>query len=66
MFLAGSSIVSGELCMHPPPVPGFSNTLYQGRWYEVGTVREVYIGNCTVASPVHSWQVVRGTRRYSE
>ncbi len=24
--------------MHPPPVPGFSNTLYQGRWYEVGTM----------------------------
>ena len=26
----------GEKCLHPPPAPQYSNTLYAGRWYEVG------------------------------
>ena len=25
----------GEKCLHPPPAPQYSNTLYAGRWYEV-------------------------------
>merc|ERR1719433_1165122 len=29
-------VVRGEKCHHPPPAPGYTNTLYAGRWYEVG------------------------------
>ena len=25
----------GEKCLHPPPAPQYSNSLYAGRWYEV-------------------------------
>ena len=28
--------VRGEKCRHPPPAPGYTNTLYAGRWFEVG------------------------------
>ena len=30
------SAVSGEKCQHPPAAPAYSNSLYSGRWYEVG------------------------------
>merc|ERR1712012_553197 len=30
------SRVSSEQCQHPPPSPHFNNSLYSGRWYEVG------------------------------
>ena len=28
--------MSGEQCQHPPPSPHYNNSLYSGRWYEVG------------------------------
>ena len=31
-----AEVVRGEKCQHPAPAPGYTNTLYSGRWYEVG------------------------------
>ena len=28
----------GDRCQHPPPAPNYQNSLYQGRWYEIGKV----------------------------
>ena len=25
-------------CQHPPPAPNYKNSLYEGRWYEMGRV----------------------------
>ena len=36
MMMAVVEVVRGEKCHHPPPAPGYTNTLYAGRWYEVG------------------------------
>ena len=30
------SVCRAEKCLHPPPSPNFNNSLYAGRWYEVG------------------------------
>jgi len=30
------SLCWAEKCLHPPPAANFSNSLYSGRWYEVG------------------------------
>eukprot|EP00091_Calanus_sinicus_P019066 TRINITY_DN4617_c0_g1_i4.p1 TRINITY_DN4617_c0_g1~~TRINITY_DN4617_c0_g1_i4.p1 ORF type:complete len:126 (-),score=23.01 TRINITY_DN4617_c0_g1_i4:336-713(-) len=29
-------VILAEKCLHPPPSPNYSNSLYSGRWYEVG------------------------------
>ena len=36
MMLEVVKVVRGEKCQHPPPAPGYTNTGYAGRWYEVG------------------------------
>ena len=28
----------GDRCQHPPPAANYQNSLYQGRWYEIGKV----------------------------
>lgn len=30
----------GAVCRHPPPSPDYSDSLYQGLWYEIGRVTE--------------------------
>ena len=30
-------------CQHPPPAPNYKNSLYEGRWYEMGRVSEEYL-----------------------
>ena len=30
------SVCRAEKCLHPPPSSNFNNSLYAGRWYEVG------------------------------
>eukprot|EP00093_Oithona_nana_P011947 11947.XXX_342027_340409_1 [CDS] Oithona nana genome sequencing. len=29
----------GDRCQHPPPAPNYQNSLYQGRWYEIGKIQ---------------------------
>ena len=36
MMVEAVEVVRGEKCQHPPPAPGYTNTLYAGVWYEVG------------------------------
>merc|ERR1711884_984004 len=28
-----------ERCQHPPPAPNYKNSLYEGRWYEMGRIQ---------------------------
>ena len=34
-------IFAEDRCNHPPPAENYANSLYQGRWYEIGKV--IYI-----------------------
>ena len=49
-------VVSGEKCQHPAPAPDYSNSLYAGRWYEVGKYQTLggsifqYDTVCTIAT----------------
>merc|ERR1719474_1988882 len=35
-LLVVAPLILAEKCLHPPPAPTYSNSLYAGRWYEVG------------------------------
>ena len=33
-----------DKCQHPPAAPNFKNSLYAGRWYEIGKVSDLTQG----------------------
>ena len=36
-------VVVADKCLHPPPAANYQNSLYEGRWYEIGKVYEVAV-----------------------
>merc|ERR1711971_459490 len=37
--ILSSCIFAEDRCNHPPPAENYSNSLYQGRWYEIGKIQ---------------------------
>ena len=39
-ILCSFQTILGDRCGHPPAAENFKNSLYEGRWYEIGKVRK--------------------------